>query len=93
MYRVIDKRGSGKTGRLFLIAKDTGATIVCSNPAMMQDKALRYGFKDLNFMSYADFVNFYKGRGYSQKFLIDEIELLVKCLGNVIGYSLSEDEN
>ncbi|MDY4735189.1 hypothetical protein [Terrisporobacter sp.] len=35
MYRVIDKRGSGKTGRLFLIAKDTGATIVCSNPAMM----------------------------------------------------------
>ena len=93
MYRVIDKRGSGKTGRLFLIAKDTGATIVCSNPAMMQDKALRYGFKDLNFMSYADFVNCYKGRGYSQKFLIDEIESLVKCLGNVIGYSLSEDEN
>ncbi|MDD7753222.1 MAG: hypothetical protein PUJ51_01770 [Clostridiales bacterium] len=44
-------------------------------------------------MSYADFVNCYKGRGYSQKFLIDEIELLVKCLGNVIGYSLSEDEN
>jgi hypothetical protein len=35
MYRIIDKRGSGKTGRLFLIAKDTGATIVCSNPRMM----------------------------------------------------------
>ena len=39
MYRIIDKRGSGKTGRLFLIAKDTGATIVCSNPEMMQSKA------------------------------------------------------
>ncbi len=92
MYRIIDKRGTGKTGRLFLIAKDTGATIVCSNPRMMQEKALRYGFKDLNFMSYAEYVEAYKGRGYNQKFLIDEIESLVKCLGNVIGYSLSEDE-
>ncbi len=93
MYRVIDKRGTGKTGRLFLIAKDTNATIVCSNPAMMQDKALRYGFKNLNFMSYADFVNHYQGRSSEQKFLIDEIEVLVRGLGNVIGYSLSEDED
>lgn len=92
MYRIIDKRGSGKTGRLFLIAKDTGATIVCSNPNMMRDKAMRYGFKDLDFMSYAEFVECYRGRGYKQQFLIDEIECLVKCLGNVIGYSLSEDE-
>ncbi|MDY3777595.1 MAG: hypothetical protein SOZ53_01885 [Candidatus Onthovivens sp.] len=44
-------------------------------------------------MSYAEYVEAYRGRGYNQKFLIDEIELLVKCLGNVIGYSLSEDEN
>lgn len=59
---------------------------------MMNEKALRYGFKDLKFMSYAEFVECYKGRGYKEQFLIDEIECLVRCLGNVTGYSLSEDE-
>ena len=93
MYRVIDKRGTGKTGRLFLIAKDTNATIVCSNPAMMQDKALRCGCKDVNFMSYADFVNYYQGRSSTQTVLIDELEVLVRGVGNVIGYSLLEDDD
>jgi hypothetical protein len=44
-------------------------------------------------MSYADFVNHYQGRSSNQKFLIDEIEVLVRGLGNVIGYSLSEDDD
>ena len=32
MYRIIDSRGSGKTSRLLLLAKETGATVVCINP-------------------------------------------------------------
>ena len=39
MYRIIDKRGSGKTSRLMLLAKETGATIVCSNPDAFKYKA------------------------------------------------------
>ena len=39
MYRIIDGRGSGKTSRLMLLAKETGAAIACSNPWAMAEKA------------------------------------------------------
>ena len=38
MYRIIDGRGSGKTSRLMLLAKETGAAIACSNPWAMAVK-------------------------------------------------------
>mgnify|MGYP003464479803 CR=1 FL=1 len=43
MYRIIDERGSGKTSRLMLLAKETGGVIVCSNPKGMAEKARAYG--------------------------------------------------
>ena len=30
MYRIIDKRGTGKTSRLMLLAKEENAIIACS---------------------------------------------------------------
>ena len=32
MYRIIENRGTGKTSRLMLLAKENNAIFVCSNP-------------------------------------------------------------
>ena len=54
MYRIIDSRGSGKTSRLMLLAKETGAIIACSNPSAMRQKAYAYGITGIEFISYKD---------------------------------------
>lgn len=56
MYRIIDGRGSGKTSRLMLLAKEHNGIVVCANPNSMREKAHRYGFTEIEFMSYADFI-------------------------------------
>lgn len=75
MYRIIDKRGSGKTSRLMLLAKENGAIIACSNPGAMRAKAESYGIVGLRFISYYDYVkhNYQKG----EKVFIDELETFV----------------
>ena len=90
MYQIIDKRGTGKTSRLMLIAKETGATIVCANPSAFYRKAEDYGITGLKFISYGEFL----AMRYSQeRFLIDEIEGLLRIKSNgVIGYSLSLED-
>ena len=35
MYRIIEGRGTGKTSRLMLLAKEADGVIVCSNPYAM----------------------------------------------------------
>ena len=52
MYRIIDKRGSGKTSRLMLLAKEHNGIFVCSNPLAMKEKALSYVFVVFDIMSY-----------------------------------------
>jgi len=39
LYQIIDKRGSGKTGRLMLLAQERDGYLVCSNPEAMMVKA------------------------------------------------------
>lgn len=98
MYRIIDKRGTGKTARLMLLAKETGATIVCINPRAMRVKAQAYGFNDLDFCSYEEFCKNIKSNNFtvadSNKVLIDEIECLFNYMSNnkIIGYSLSLED-
>jgi hypothetical protein len=92
MYRIIDKRGSGKTSRLMLLAKETDATIVCAMPRAFEAKAQAYGITGLKFMSYHEFLES-RGENYKEKFLIDEIDGLLKRIdGNVIGYCLTPDD-
>ena len=43
MYRIIEGRGTGKTLRLMLLAKENNGVIVCSNPHAMRQKAIAYG--------------------------------------------------
>jgi len=89
MYRIIDKRGSGKTSRLMLLAKETGATIVCSNPDAFAYKAKAYGLEGIKFMSYDKyFCHLCEG-----PVLIDEIdEMLHEIDPNITGYCLTLDD-
>lgn len=92
MYRIIDNRGSGKTSRLMLLAKETGAKIACSNPSAMRQKAYAYGITGIDFIPYSDLFN--GAIDPDDKIMIDELELFIKEFidGQFVGYTLSKDD-
>ena len=92
MYRIIDERSTGKTGRLMLIAKETGAYFVCAKPDGMRVKAKAYGIDGINFVSYSDFI--YNFDPDITNYVVDELENFLKIVikgPNLIGYTLSKD--
>lgn len=91
MYRIIEGRGTGKTSRLMLLAKENDGIIVCSNPYAMQSKANDYGLTGFDIISYEDY--FQHNYDYAKKCFIDELEGYVKFLGNNLsGYTLSTED-
>ena len=72
MYRIIEGRGTGKTSRLMLFAKENNAIFVCGNPDAMRYKAKAYGIDSVNFISYGDFFNHYNEYS-NQKYVVDEV--------------------
>ena len=54
MYRIIDKKASGKTRKLMEIAKENKAIFVCSNPRAMEAKAHAYGIVGIDFIDYSN---------------------------------------
>ena len=89
MYKIIDKRATGKTSRLMLLAKEQNGIIVCKEPILMRQKAYDYGIVGIDFISYYDFNPIYK---YDKPVFIDEIDLYLKHLNSAIkGYTISED--
>ena len=97
MYRIIDSRSSGKTGRLMLLAKEQGAAIVCSHPRAMEQKARAYGITGIDFIGYADFLINKKNEDIG-KYLIDELESFITYVqyncnikGEFNGYTISQE--
>ena len=90
MFRIIDGRSSGKTGRLMLLAKEKNAAIACSNPSAMRQKEYSYGITGIDFISYSDLFT----GGWNDNVLIDEIEDFVKQYtdAKLIGYSLTNED-
>lgn len=92
MYRIIDDRGTGKTSRLMLIAKENNALFVCSNPDAMRYKAKAYGIDGIEFISYGEFFHDYRGQR-NVKYVIDELENFLRSTmfysTELIGYTLS----
>lgn len=90
MYRIIDSRNSGKTGRLMLLAKETNAAIACMNPHAMKAKAQAYDITDIEFISYSQLFN----GEYEGDVMIDELEIFVQNYINckLTGYSLSNED-
>lgn len=91
MYRIIDSRGSGKTSRLMLLAKETNSIIACVNPYAMREKAHAYGITGLTFISYEELLT---QSWTDYNVMIDEIELFVKyqLSGILKGYTLSNED-
>ena len=90
MYRIIDNRSSGKTGRLMLLAKETNSAIACINPIAMREKAYAYGITGLDIISYSQLFN----GEYKGDVMIDELENFVRqyidC--KLTGYTLSNED-
>ena len=92
MFQVIDKRGSGKTSRLMLLAKENNGILVCSNPRAMEQKAKDYGLSGIEIISYYDYVKHQYLNNHKPIF-IDELELFARWFNNNLqGYSLTVGE-
>lgn len=94
MYRIIDKRATGKTSRLMLLAKECDGVIACANPSAMAEKAVAYGITGVTFVPYSFIFEHGKDRKDINIF-IDEIELFTKYCAksfNLKGYTLSNED-
>lgn len=95
MYRIIDNRGTGKTSRLMLLAKENNATFVCSNPRAMEYKAKAYGIDGIHFISYSEFAAI-PTLSREGAYIIDELENFVSELyfynNTLVGYSLTLED-
>lgn len=96
MTRIIDKQGTGKTKKLMLAAKESGGTIVCSNPDAVRNKSYAYGLTGIDFISYHDYLNPYVIIDAKPPFYIDELEnfllILTGRYGRIDGYSLTMED-
>lgn len=89
MYKIIDKKDSGKTHNLMEVAKKEDGVIVCSNPSAMQNKARSYGIVGLNFISYLEYLqDMFK---YPCIF-IDDLDNMIAQMTNVKGYTFNVEE-
>lgn len=90
MYRIIDSRGTGKTSRLMLLAKETNSAIACMNPNAMRQKAYAYGITGIDFISYSELFN----GEYEDNVMIDELETFIQnyidC--KLTGYTLTNED-
>lgn len=91
MYKIIDKRGTGKTLRLMLLAKENNGIIVCSGPQTFKIKSEVYGLTGIDFISYNDFLDGKYDR--KKKVFIDEIDVLLRKIEtNTMGYTISLED-
>lgn len=96
MYKIVDGHGTGKTTRLITLAKETGATIVASNPDYVRYKAERLGIFGVEVLSYEEFI-FLRAQKPEKQFLLDEISLFAKYMvsksgGKLLGYTFSDND-
>ena len=93
MYRIIDKRDTGKTSRLFLLAKENNGIIVCGHPQAMIEKAKAYGINDLEFKPYSWLTN-NNIKGLHRPIFIDEIDLYLQYTvsTDIKGYTLTIED-
>ena len=92
MYRIIDGRGTGKTSRLLLLAKENNGVVVCINPTRIREKAYAYGLTGIDFMSYTEYIT--NSGKVDKPVYIDNLECFMNCLtrNNLSGFTLSNED-
>lgn len=93
MIKIIDNRGTGKTSRLLLLAKENRGTVVCANPQLLTEKAYRYGIVGVNCVSYITYLN-NKEKFDKQKIFIDDVEQFLKVVtvNQIEGFVVNTDD-
>ena len=96
---IVGGRSTGKTRKLFELAKEKDALVICKNPAAMERKAGAYGIYGLKFASYGDSLTCLRediiGNPLCcEKFVVDETKEFLDYLfaANCVGYSQTEDD-
>ncbi len=97
MYRIIDGRGTGKTSRLFLLAKEADIPIVCQCPQDMREKAYAYGITGINFISYQEAITAGDTSDPAKKVFVDNLEqfsyyVLMKNHFKLKGFTVSNED-
>ena len=97
MIKVIGPRGTGKTTKLFELARENNAMILTSNSRAMREKARSRGYEDIEIIGYGDLDN--DNYSLGKDVFVDNADDVLNCLINkfysikVIGYSATTNEN
>ena len=96
MNQIIDIRGSKKTYKLMLKARENNGIVVCANPYAMQEKSWGYGLVGVRFISYTEFIELRDQELDINKYYIDELETFMEFItlyhkipGKIDGYTLT----
>ena len=93
MYKILRKRGTGKTTSLITLAKENGATLIVANADYTVQKMYQLGITGVNIISYTEFyVN--RTEYFAKPYMIDDIDGFVESIfgRKLIGYSASIDD-
>ena len=94
MIRIINKRATGKTSQLLLLAKESHGILVCQTPAYVNELAMRYGITDVKIMSYSEFLAKKNSFSRGTPVFIDEIEMFLKSIYPYVnGYNISDESD
>ena len=97
MYRIIDGKGTGKTSRLLLLAKESNGVVVCAHPEKMREKAYAYGLTGIDFITYTAYCEFLNGYGdpalVGKPIFIDELDKFLYIYdAEIKGYTISNED-
>ena len=89
MIKIIGDSSTGKTGRLFLLAKENNGIIVCKNSESMRVKAHAYGITGIDFIDYVTYIQHTSRDQYNTKpvYIDDMSEFLRVYNKNIAGYT------
>lgn len=89
MYRVIDKKDTGKTRKLLTECAKNKGVYICRHPNRVQDKCLAYGIPLVDAYGFDEL----KLVPLDKPLYIDELELFAQSnIRNLAGYALSEED-
>ena len=88
MFRIIDGRGTGKTCRAILLAKEYDGVVASKSPKAIIERANYLGLSNIRSCSSQDVID--KNYPQGKRIFIDDIECFAEhCAPGLLGYSLS----
>lgn len=80
MHTIIGERGTGKTTKIFQLAKEINAIVLCPNSRALRQKAKALGYEDIEIIGFGDLDN--DNYSFDKPVLIDEAAYILEGLLN-----------